>query len=116
MKKSELKKLIKEEIKNALTEAEVLKINSNPNVENDNQRGFEDTTVNTTTRADRDTVFNGVEITQPGSGGNKTVFIPSSEFPKLISFLQGLNLEPFTTEDAELNPSLVKMVKRIGKR
>ena len=86
MKKSELQQIIKEEIQNALTEA--LKINSNPNAENDNQRGFEDTTVNKTTRADRDTVFNGVEIIQPGSGGLKTVFIPSSEFPKLIAFLQ----------------------------
>jgi hypothetical protein len=44
--------------------------------------------VNKTTRADRDTVFPGVEIIQPGSGGLKTVFIPSSEFPKLIAFLQ----------------------------
>ena len=86
MKKSQLQQIIKEEIQNALTEA--LKINSNPNAENDNQIGFKDTTVNKTTRADRDSVFDGVEIIQPGSGGLKTVFIPSSEFPKLIAFLQ----------------------------
>jgi len=86
MKKSQLQQIIREEIQNALNEA--LKINSNPNVTNDNQRGYKDTIVNKTTRADRDTVFPGVEIIQPGSGGLKTVFIPSSEFPKLIAFLQ----------------------------
>ena len=86
MKKSELQQIIREEIQNALTEA--LKINSNPNSKSKNQIGFKDTTVNKTTRADRDSVFDGVEIIQPGSGGLKTVFIPSSEFPKLIAFLQ----------------------------
>jgi hypothetical protein len=86
MKKSELQQIIREEIQNTLTEA--LKINSNPNSKSKNQIGFKDTTVNKTTRADRDSVFDGVEIIQPGSGGLKTVFIPSSEFPKLIAFLQ----------------------------
>ena len=86
MKKSELKQIIREEIQNTLTKA--LKINSNPNSKSKNQIGFKDTTVNKTTRADRDSVFDGVEIIQPGSGGFKTVFIPSSEFPKLIAFLQ----------------------------
>ena len=86
MKKSELQQIIREEIQNALTEA--LKINSNPNSKSKNQIGFKDTTVNKTTRADRDSVFDGVEIIQPGSGGLKTVFIPSSEFPKLKAFLQ----------------------------
>ena len=85
MKKSELKKLIKEEIKNALNEAESITIGYN-------EYGSGEVEVTPGGRGPS----NGVDIKDKGQYGAPTIYIPQEDFPKLISFLQSLS---FPKED-----------------
>ena len=111
MKKSELQQIIREEIQNALNES--IQIGWNGNDEkiltvepykekNDN----------------KEEITLGVNISNNDSNPGRTWFIPSNDIPKLISYLQSLKFEKFNPDgsDSELNPSLVKMVKRMGRR
>jgi hypothetical protein len=100
MKKSQLQQIIREEIQNALNES--IKIGWNGN----NEKIL---TVGPTREKD------GIYITNEDKPGQMW-FVPSDQIPELVGYLQGLNLKPFKTGDAELNPSLVKMVKRMGRR
>jgi hypothetical protein len=100
MKKSELQQIIKEEIQNALNES--IQIGWNGNNEKP---------IKIEPAREKD----GIYITNEDKPGQMW-FVPSDQIPELVSYLQGLNLKPFKTGDAELNPSLVRMVKRMGRR
>ena len=100
MKKSQLQQIIREEIQNALTESIMIGWNGN------DQKPIK---IEPTREKD------GIYITNEDKPGQMW-FVPSDQIPELVGYLQGLNLKPFTTGDAELNPSLVKMVKRMGRR
>jgi hypothetical protein len=98
MKKSDLKKLIKEEIKNTLTEAESITIGYN-------EYGNGQVTVTPGGRGPSD----GVDITDKGQYGAPTVYIPKEDFPKLISFLQSLNFSK--EEKPKSNPNIKRMIR-----
>ena len=100
MKKSQLQQIIREEIQNALTEAIMIGWNGN------DQKPIK---IEPTREKD------GIYITNEDKPGQMW-FVPSDQIPELVSYLQGLNFKPFKTGDAELNPSLVRMVKRMGRR
>ena len=100
MKKSQLQQIIREEIQNALTESIMVGWN-----------GYEQKPIKVEPTKEKD----GINITNEDNPGQMW-FVPSDQIPELVGYLQGLNLKPFTTGDAELNPSLVKMVKRMGRR
>ena len=100
MKKSQLQQIIREEIQNTLTEAIMIGWNGN------NQKPIK---IEPTKEKD------GIYITNEDKPGQMW-FVPSDQIPELVGYLQGLNLKPFKTGDAELNPSLVKMVKRMGRK
>ena len=101
MKKSELKQIIKEEVQNALNES-IYQLGWN---------GRNEKPIKIEPTREKD----GIYITNEDKPGQMW-FIPSDQLPGLANYLQGLELKPFTTGDAELNPSLVKMVKRMGRR
>jgi hypothetical protein len=97
MKKSELKKLIKEEIQNTLAEAKSIMIGYN-------EYGDGRIKVTPGGRGPSD----GVDITDEGApGGQTTIYIPQEDFPKLISFLQSLS---FPKEDEP--KSNIKKIRR----
>lgn len=100
MKKSQLQQIIREEIQNALNESIQIGWNGN------NEKILK---VEPTREKD------GIYITNEDKPGQMW-FIPSNDIPELVSYLQGLNLKPFKTGDAELNPSLVRMVNRMKRR
>jgi len=100
MKKSQLQQIIREEIQNALTEAIMIGWN-----------GYEQKPIKIEPTREKD----GINITNEDNPGQMW-FVPSNQIPELVNYLQGLNLKPFKTGDAELNPSLVRMVKRMGRR
>jgi hypothetical protein len=94
------KRGLKEEIQNTLTEAIMIGWN-----------GYEQKPIKIEPTREKD----GINITNEDNPGQMW-FVPSDQIPELVGYLQGLNLKSFTTGDAELNPSLVKMVKRMGRR
>ena len=100
MKKSELQQIIREEIQNALTEAIMIGWN-----------GYEQKPIKVEPTKEKD----GINLTNEDNPGQMW-FIPSDQIPELVNYLQGLNLKPFTTGDAELNPGLVGMVNKLKKQ
>ena len=100
MKKSQLQQIIREEIQNALTEAIMVGWN-----------GYEQKPIKIEPTREKD----GINITNEDNPGQMW-FVPSDQIPELVGYLQGLNLQPFTTGDAELNPSLVGMVNKLKKQ
>lgn len=103
MKKSELKKLIKEEIKNTLNEAKSITIGYN-------EYGSGQVEITPGGRGPSD----GVDIKDKGQYGAPTIYIPQEDFPKLISFLQSLSFPKENEPKSDL--SLVKMIRRGGRR
>jgi hypothetical protein len=100
MKKSQLQQIIREEIQNALTESIMIGWDGN------NRKPIK---IEPTREKD------GINITNENKPGQMW-FVPSDQIPELVGYLQGLNLQPFTTGDAELNPGLVRMVNRMKRR
>ena len=96
MKKSELKKLIKEEIQNTLNEAKSITIGYN-------EYGSGEVEITPGGRGPSD----GVDIKDKGQYGAPTIYIPQEDFPKLISFLQSLN---FPKED-EPKSNIKRMIR-----
>jgi len=100
MKKSQLQQIIREEIQNALTEAVMVGWN-----------GYEQKPIKIEPTREKD----GINITNEDNPGQMW-FVPSDQIPELVNYLQGLNLKSFKTGDTDLNPSLVRMVKRMRRR